>query len=410
MFATLAAKSLWHRKASVLMSVLALTVSIFVLLGVEHIRLQSKENFSRAASSTDLVVGARTGRINLLLYSIFHIGTANNNVSWESYQSIIQNPTIKWSIPLSMGDSHKGFRVVASNSGYFRHFRYGENQPLTFKQGGPFEKIFDIVLGADVAQKLNYNINDRIHLAHGLGATSFKQHKSQSFIVRGILSPTGTAVDRAILASLAGIEIIHDDTLSRSLKNQNPTLESSDITPKSITAFMLGLDSKLDIFKLQRDISNYSSEPLLAILPGVTLKTLWQMTGALENTLRLISILVLVSALLGLLALQLANTRERELEIKLLRIVGASPYYLFFLIQLEAIMITFISIILSCVSLYLTLNSGQSYLATQFGVYINSHFFNNSTLSLLTLVLLATCLAATIPALATYKKSLLYGS
>ncbi len=410
MFTKLASKSLWHRKASVFMSVLALTVSIFVLLGVEHIRLQSKESFAKAISSTDLIVGARTGQINLLLYSIFHIGAASNNVSWNSYQIIVQNPTVKWSIPLSMGDSHKGFRVIASNGDYFKYFRYGQNQALVFKNGKPLESVFDIVLGAEVAAKLRYRIGERIHLSHGLGATSFQQHKNRSFVISGILAPTGTAVDRAIIASLAGIEIIHDETLTRSLKGQNPTLGLSGITPKSITAFMLGLDRKLDTFRIQRAINNYPNEPLLAILPGVALKTLWQMMGTLENTLRLVSVLVLVSALLGLLALQLTNSRERDREIKLLRIIGASPYYLFFLVQLEAILITLASIALSCLCLYVVLNGGQSYLATQFGVYIDSQFFNGSTVTMLVLVLLATCVAATIPALAAYKKSLLYGS
>ncbi|MCV6623634.1 MAG: ABC transporter permease [Cellvibrionaceae bacterium] len=406
MFIRLAYKSLLNRKESLIISLIALSVSIFVLLGVEHIRLQSKESFAKAISGTDLIVGARSGPLNLLLYSVFHIGSPNNNLSWQSYQEITQHPKVKWSIPLSIGDSHRGYRVIASNQDYFKYFQYGQNQPLQFEQGHAYETVLDVVLGAEVAQRLGYKVGDKLHIAHGIGSSSFHQHDDYSFTVRGILKATGTAVDKSLISSLAGIEIIHDKQLANSLDPSNLKLENSNITSHSITAFMLGLERKIDIFKLQRLISNYPKEPLLAILPGVTLKELWHMMGSLENILRLVSALVLISAILGLLALQMANARERKQEIKLLRVIGASPIYIFSLVQLETLLLTVASMAFGALMLFIALNLGQNFLSGEYGIYISANFIGHETIMLAAWILLAAILAACLPAVQAYRHSL----
>ena len=108
MFLRLATQSLWHRKSSVIVAFLAITISVFILLAVEHIRHQVKQNFNSTISGVDLIVGARTGDINLLLYSVFRIGDATQNIDWQSYQNISQQKSVAWSVPISIGDSHKG--------------------------------------------------------------------------------------------------------------------------------------------------------------------------------------------------------------------------------------------------------------------------------------------------------------
>ena len=191
------------------MTFLAITVSIFVLLGIEHIRQQAKSSFSNTVSGIDLIVGARTGDINLLLYSVFRLGNATNNISWSSYQDISTNPKVAWTLPISLGDSHKGYRVMGTTTDYFKHFHYGQKQALTFAQGKVFSEVFDVVLGAEVARKLNYQLETQIILAHGMASTSFSQHNDKPFRIVGILQPTGTPVDRTVHVSLQGIEAVH---------------------------------------------------------------------------------------------------------------------------------------------------------------------------------------------------------
>ena len=127
-------------------------------MGVEHIRSQSKQSFNSTVSGVDLIVGARTGSLNLLLYSVFRLGSPTNNIDWETYQQISYNAKVAWSIPISLGDSHKGFRVMGTTTDYFKYFSYGKKRQLEFSRGKPFEHVFDVVLGAQVAKKLGYQL------------------------------------------------------------------------------------------------------------------------------------------------------------------------------------------------------------------------------------------------------------
>lgn len=395
MLLKLALKSLVDRKGSVLLSIFAVTVSIFILISVDHIRQQSKASFSHTVSGVDLIVGARTGQLNLLLYSVFRIGTPSNNVSWKSYQDIVNHSKVKWAIPMSLGDSHKGYRVLGTTQDYFRYFKYGKQHALALREGKPFSGLYDVVLGAYVAQKLGYRIGDKLILSHGIAATSFTKHDKQPFVVSGILSATGTPVDQTLHVSLAAIEAIH--TSPKVLE-----ASSSQLTPKSITAFMLGLKSKMSIFSVQRAINNNKREPLMAILPGVVLSELWSTMATLEQTLKLISILVFFSAALGVSAMLMSSIRERKNEIHLLRVLGAPPYYVFTLIQAEALLITLISAFLAVILVTVSLAILQDYLIAQFGLSISTNVLSDNTGIIIGGILALALLLSSIPALRGY--------
>jgi len=256
MLIKLATKSLLDRKGSVALTCIAMTISIFVLLGVEHIRKETKDSFSSTVSGTDLIVGARSGSLNLLLYSVFRMGSATNNISWASYQEIANRPEIDWTIPISLGDSHQGYRVLGTNNDYFQHFSYGRKQLLKFAQGGEFKGIYDVVLGSEVAAELAYQLGDPIIISHGIGETSFNDHSQYPFKIIGVLAATGTPVDQTVHVQLEGIEAIHD----------SPSTKPAQLQPNSITAFLVGLKSRISTFSLQREISEKSGEALSAIL------------------------------------------------------------------------------------------------------------------------------------------------
>ena len=409
MFFRLASKSLLKRKGSVLLTILAMSVSIFVLLGVEHIRTQTKESFNSTVSGVDLIVGARTGSLNLLLYSVFRIGSPTNNIDWQSYQTIANNARVAWAIPISLGDSHKGYRVMGTSTDYFKHFSYGNKRQLAFAEGKPLSDLFDVVLGSEVARKLDYSLGDKVVLSHGLGKTSFSLHDDRPFKVAGILAATGTPVDQTVHISLQGIEAIHIDW-QQGVKMPGSNiatdqLESLALEPKTITAFMLGLNSRMATFRVQRDINNYRKEPLTAILPGVALSELWQMMGLMENTLRLISGLILIAALLGLSAMMLASIREREHEIHLLRVIGAPPVFLFLLIEMEALLISLLSILIATSGLYSGLQLSDNFLASGFGLHMGSTLLSGNNLLFILLIIGATIIAAALPSFFAYKNA-----
>jgi len=409
MFFKLALKSLLNRRGSVILTLMAMTVSIFVLLAVEHMRYQTKQSFANTVSGVDLIVGARTGSLNLLLYSVFRIGSPTNNITWESFEDIASKPQVKWAIPIVLGDSHRGYPVMGTTGVYFEFFSYGNQRGLTFEQGHAFNQVFDVVIGSDIARTLGYSMGEKVVLSHGLASTSFSQHDDRPFKVVGILAPTGTPVDQTLHVSLAGIEAIHIGW-QQGIKMPAASITTDHIKqlqlqPESITAFMLGLKSRMATFRVQRTINEYGREPLLAILPGVALSELWQMMNVLENTLRLISVLILIAALLGLSAMLLASIRERNHEVQLLRIIGAPPIFLFLLIELEALLIILLSTVLGVSILYACLVTARNFLASEYGLYIQSNILSGSALHLVLIVIIANLAAAAIPALTMYKSA-----
>ncbi|WP_240922890.1 ABC transporter permease, partial [Pseudoalteromonas sp. Z1A6] len=207
--AKLAYKSLLNRRASVLLTLFTIAISVMLLLSIERVRIDAKSSFSNTISGTDLIVGARTGDIQLLLSSVFRIGHTNNGVSWKSYEYITSQRGVKWSIPISLGDSHKGQAVLGTTLDYFSHYRFAKKQNLTFNKGHPFAAINEVVLGSEVANKLGYKLNDSIVISHGMGNTSFHHHDDNPFKIVGILNPTGTPVDKTLHIPLAAIDLIH---------------------------------------------------------------------------------------------------------------------------------------------------------------------------------------------------------
>jgi putative ABC transport system permease protein len=413
MLMKLARLSLYNRRGTVLMTWLSLTISIALLLGITHLRTEAKSSFTSTVSGTDLIVGARSGQLNLLLYSVFRIGNATANISWPSYQRIIQHPQVDWAIPISLGDSHRGYRVMGTSSAYFQHYRYANAQPLVLASGRAFDGVFEAVLGAEVAQKLGYTLGEQLALSHGVGAVSFSQHNDKPFTVVGILARTGTPVDQTVHVKLEAIEAIHLDwqqgapTPGKQMNSAQALAE--DLTPKSITAFMLGLKSRMATFTVQRQINQYKQEPLSAILPGVALAELWQMLAMVENLLLLISVLVLLAALVGMITTLLASMKERQREMAILRAAGAHPWYLFVLIQLEVMLITLFALLSAIALLWTSLYVLQDTLAAEFGLFISLNIFSQDTLYGAGATLLLSVLLAIIPGVMAYKKALADG-
>jgi len=365
MMIKLAWQSLLFRRGAVLITIAAISVSVFTLLSVEHLRQTARQSFGSTVSGVDLIVGPRTGDINLLLTTVFRIGQPSQNMSWQSYQYLVRHPSVSWSIPISLGDSHRGFRVVGTENKFFTHFQYGQSRSLVFSEGKAFSDLYEVVLGASVARQLGYKERQKLIIAHGLGKTSFQTHDAYPFSVSGILEPTGTPVDNALYVSLAGLEAIHQPPNSHSGK-----LDLSHIVPKSISAAMVGLTTKLSTFKLQREVNTSVDEPLTAILPGVTLTQLWQMSRGVENTLALMAKLILAASLLGLGAMMIATLRERSYEFSVLRTLGAGSGIIFVLIQVESLLVASLGVVLGGLIFFLGIMLSSESLALSYGIDI----------------------------------------
>ena len=407
-------RSLWNRRGTAFLTIFSISVSITLLLGVEKIRQGVRTSFSSAVSGTDIIVGARGGSLQLLLYSIFRIGNAPNNLSWESYNEFRNNKRVKWTIPISLGDSHRGFRVLGTNQDYFKYFRYGSKKKLEFSKGKSFSEIFDAVIGSEVAINLNYQLNEDIIIAHGTGNKSFLNHDNRPFKVAGILRPTGTPVDQTVHVSLEGITAMHIDWESGAPPMEGEGLLLDDIIkldlkPEEITSFLIGLKSKIHSFDLQRKINSYKEEPLSAIMPGVALQELWNILRTAETGLRVITWFVLFAGLLGMITALLSGLNERRREMAILRSVGAGPSTISFLLIFEAMVLTFTGIIFGMFFLYLTLFVSSPLLETYFGLFLPINPPSFKDLTILGGIILTGMFMGVIPAFKAYRQSLADG-
>ncbi len=410
---TLAWKSLLNRRFTAALTVISIALSVALLVGVERLRNEARASFAHTLSGTDLIVGARSGPVQLLLYAVFRIGDATNNISWKSYQDIAAHRQVTWTVPISLGDSHRGFRVLGTTPAYFEHYRYARQRQLVIAAGEEFADLYDAVLGAEVAEKLGYQIGDPIIIAHGASDVSFARHDDKPFRVVGILARTGTPVDRTVHVGLEAIEAIHIDWQSGApvpgMSISAEQARAMDLTPKVITAALVGLKSKVATFQVQRFINDYPQEPLSAILPGVALSQLWDLIGIAENALLIVSVFVVVVGLVGMLTALLTSLNERRREMAILRSVGARPGHVFALIMGEAGVLTLLGVLLGLALLYVLLLAGQPIIESRFGIFIAVGGLSPYEWTLLGAVVGAGFVVGGIPSFRAYRLSLADG-
>jgi putative ABC transport system permease protein len=409
----LALKSAWNRRYTLGLILVSVALSTLLLLGVDRARTSARESFSQTVSATDLIVGARTGPVQLLLYSVFRLGDATNNVSWKGYQAIAAHPDVAWTIPISLGDSHRGFPVLGTTPDYFEFFRYGARQPLQLAQGRRFAGIFEVVIGAQVAKKLGYRVGDRIALDHGTSGEGLLSHADKPFTVVGILADTGTPVDRTLHVGLAAIEAIHLDWAGGApmpgVSIPSEYVSRFDLAPKSITAAFIGLKSRAAAFRVQRYVNEFKAEPLMAALPGVALGQLWDVMSVAEQTLLFTAAMVVAASLAGLVAVLLAGLGERRRELAILRSVGAGPWQILLLILGESLLVT----LAACAAGLLMLNvltwMGSPWIQSRYGLTLSTDPVSVNELLLLAAILAAAAIASTVPAIKAYRQTLVDG-
>ena len=410
---SLAWRSAWNRRFVLALVVGSIALSTVLLLGIERLRHDVRDNFSQAVSGTDLIVGARTGPVQLLLYSVFHIGSATNNIRYSSAEAIAQHRGVAWMVPLSLGDSHRGFAVLGTTTGYFEHFRHGQKQRLVLAQGQPFEALYDTVVGAEVARRLGYTLGQRIVLSHGDGAMQANDHADKPFTIVGILAPTGTPVDRTVHISLQAMEAIHVDwQVGAPLPGQAVSAEQAaqmDLTPRTITAALVGLKSRAAVFAVQRDVAAFRAEPLLAILPGVALDELWDVVGLGERGLQAMSALVAAVSLAGLVAVILAGLNERRRELAILRAVGAGPRQMLALLAAEGLLVTASGVVLGALACWGTVALAGGWVQSQFGITLQWLAPGQAEWQLMAAVLAGGLLASLVPGWRAYRLSLADG-
>lgn len=398
----LAFKSIRHRSFATTATVFSVALSLLLLFSVERVRRSVQDSFTQTVSGVDLLVGARTGSLQLVLFSVFNIGQVTNNITYQSYEKISQHPDVEWTIPISLGDGHKGFRVVATTTQFFEHYQVRSQEHLKIISGGPFAKDNEVVLGAEVAQTLKYKLGDKIVVAHGsTTGESFEEHAEQPLTVAGILESTGTAVDRSVYITLAAMDHMHADP-----KQEDEPAHEHQPKPEAITSFFVKLKSKTKILPMQREITENKDEALLAVIPGAVLSDLWQSLSLIEFVLKLISALVMVVGLVGMIIALMTSLNERRREMAILRSLGAGFSHLAQLVFLEVFFILALAVGTSAVVKVLLETAISPFMAKKFGLYFAGAWFSATDIAMMVTTVVVGLVFALVPIMVFKNRSL----
>ena len=412
-----ALQSALNRRGTLVLVMLSIALATALLLSLERLRTDIRSSFGQSVSGTDLVVGARTSPVQLMLYAVFRVGGASNNVRMDSLQAVAQHRAVAWLVPLSLGDSHRGRPVLGTTPEYFERFAYGDQQKLVLAQGrafaGTLDGLYEAVIGAEVAQSLGYALGQRITLSHGSAEVLAQEHADKPFTVVGVLARTGTPVDRTVHVSLQAIEAIHLDWAGGAplpgMKIAPEFARKFDLQPKQVTAALVGLKNRVAVFNVQRFVAAYEGEALLAVLPGVALDELWSVIGPGEQALMVISALVAVVSLASLVAVVLAGLNERRRELAVLRAVGAGPRHVLWLLALEGALVTLAGALLGALAAAAAVVLAGPWLQQQFGITLLPSAPTWQQWGLLGAVLVAGMLASLVPGWRAYRLSLADG-
>lgn len=431
----LAFKSIRHRSFATTATVFSVVLSLLLLFAVERVRRSVEDSFTQTVSGVDLLVGARTGSLQLVLFSVFNIGQVTNNVSYDSYDKIHHHPDVEWTIPISLGDGHKGYRVVGTTTEFFEHYQVRSNEHLKIINGSLFTEPNEVVLGAEVAATLKYKLGDKIIVAHGsTSGESFEEHADQPLTVVGVLDSTGTAVDRSLYITLAAMDHMHeghheDETPEEHAKHADDDHKAHDHDkhhdehehegkehdheahdhehhPEAITSFFVKLKSKTKILSMQREITENKGEALLAVIPGSVLSDLWKSLSQIELVLKVISALVMVVGLVGMIIALMTSLNERRREMAILRSLGAGFSHLAKLVFLEVFLILDLAVITSAVLKVLLEIALSQVVAKKFGLYFAGPWFSGTDITMMVATVVVGLVFALFPILVFKNKSL----
>ena len=397
-------KSLVNRRATAILTVASIAVSAGLLSIVDRVRTDTQTSFAKydRRHRSDRRRAQRRSE-PAPVFGFFVSATPRTTSHGTATRRSATDREVDWTIPFSLGDAHRGYRVLGTDLGYFSHYRYADRRSLAFDKGGPFTSATEAVIGAEVAERLGYDIGRQIVVSHGLADTSFLTHDEDPFTISGILARTGTPVDRTVHISLGGMDLIH--TAGGADRKVPPV---AGYEPEEITAFLIGLKSRTAIFALQRFVNEFEDEPMTAVIPGVALQQLWGLVRVAEYALLGVSAMVVLASVLGLLSTLLVSLNERRREMSVLRSVGARPGHIFALLLSEAAILAFLGALSGLLLVQLGILAIRQFALSEFGIQLSVQL-RAFDLYVLTGILGIAVLVSIVPAWRAYRNSLADG-
>ena len=327
----------------------ALGVGLISLLLLVNVQLEDK--FEKNFAGIDLVIGAKGSPLQLILSSLYHLDAPTGNMPVSESKAFLnpKHPIFKSAIPLSLGDSHRGYRIVGTNTGFIDLYE------AKFADGKLFEENMEVVVGATVAKNLNIKLGDEFKSSHGLIEDENLVHEDAApFKVVGILEKTGSVIDQLIVTKTQSIWVVHDEHDHEAEEStehneaehdhEHEEAEHSEDLPltsyedKSITSLLVKFKGRnIQALNMARNINENTN--FQAATPAIEINRLYTLLGVGEEALKAMALLIIFVSGLSIFISLFSSLRERKYELAVMRTLGARPGFLFQLIIFEGIII-----------------------------------------------------------------------
>ncbi len=389
---TLALKSLQHKPLSTALNLMLMAIGIAMMTFVLSASRQLEDNALRDAQGIDLVVGAKGSPLQLILSSVFHVDIPTGNIPLAAQAQLEQNRMIRKVIPLALGDSFRGFRIVGTNPDYIAH--YGG----VLAQGKMFAAPLQAVLGSQVAARTGAGLNASLVGSHGL-ARGGEEHSGSPYTVVGILKPTGTVLDRLMLTPVESVWRVHEVEQGIDV-NDKEEKEAMD-AERELTALLVQYASPLAAISLPRMINTQTD--LQAAAPAFEAAKLFRMLGVGVDVLRGIAVLMLASAALSMFAALYNALEERKTDLAVLRTLGAPPARLLLLLLAEGLLLATTGALLGWLAGHVAVGLLGSILSSDQNLVLSGLFIAPEEAWLAAVALGVGFSAALLPALRAYR-------
>ena len=380
------------------LSVMLLSIGVGMVSFIVTVSEQLNDRFNRDIRGIDMVVGAKGSPLQLILSAVYQIDNPTGNIRMDEAARIQKHPLVKYSIPLSYGDSYKGFRIVGTDTMYLSHFK------ATFKSGKPWQKSMEVVVGSAVAEKLGLKLGSHFHGTHGFEEEGHA-HDEMHYDVVGVLEQTNSVADRLILTATESVWDIHNHS-DEEHDHDHATCnhDHAEDGPSEITALLVKFKSPMGIMQVPRFINEKTS--MQAALPAIEINRLYELMGVGFSTLQAIGILIMIIAALSVFISLLNSLKERKYELALMRSLGASPFKLFGLVIQESLLLCLsgyvFGIILGRVAIMMLSSFGEE----QFHFGVSQSGVSMIEVWLLPFTLGVGLIAAIIPAIRAYRSDI----
>ena len=330
------------RKLTSLLNVLLLGISVAMLVLLLQFARQAEERFMSGAQGVDLVVGAKGSPLQLVLSSVYQLDQPTGNIPLQTLADLRANPMVASAIPLALGDNFNGFRIVGTEPAYL------DLQHARLAEGRLFARPMEVVIGAEVARQTGAAIGQKFFGSHGFGNEEGQEHDHAPFEVVGILAPGGAVADRLILTSVESVWDVHGIAHSSEDSESDDHHTHDDHAPVEHAASEPGLELEITAVLVR-----YRNAAAALRLPAMINRqtSLQAASPAVEST-RLLTLFDAAIGALGLFGWLLAATgglaifvalynavRNREGDLALLRVMGASRRFVFATIMSEGLVI-----------------------------------------------------------------------